>query len=94
MHLLGIWSWCASPNALATRTQAIEETLRAREYALLPPRHKLAIMRALIHMALASDVLREHINARVEMFAVKAQLLAGKPTCRLTGPLNRRTKPP
>lgn len=65
-------------NLMRIHAQAIAETLRTREYVLLQPRQKLTIMRALIHMALASEVLREHINARVEMFAVKNQLLAGK----------------
>ncbi len=53
---------------------------------LLSPRQKLAILRGLLELALASDVLREHINARIEMLAIPLRLLDGVPEA---GPAKR-----
>ncbi len=50
--------------------------MKTREYVLLPPRAKLNILRGLLELALASDVLREHINARVDMLSVPLRALA------------------
>lgn len=64
----------ASPAS--SSRQAAAEMLKTREYVLLAPRAKLNILRGLIELALASDVLREHINARVDVLAVPLRALA------------------
>ena len=74
---------CTSPRLLAalatTYTQEAAWELRTVEYLHLKPRQRLAMLRVLMELALASEVLRDHINARIEALAVpiKARVTTG-----------------
>lgn len=76
----------ATADVVGLEAKVAAETLKTREYVLLSPRQKLAILRGLVELALASDVLREHINARIEMLAIPLRLLDGVPEA---GPAKR-----
>ncbi len=70
----------SGPEAVEAATQ-----LRAVDYSFLRPSQRLAILSALSAMAAYSEVLREHINVRLDGFAARVAATMGVRTSTTAG---------